>query len=145
MPVSSIGNGNVAKYRAIARRCNIENQVLFTGPQSQVESYYAASDIFLFPPLYEPSSNVCLEAMASGLPVITTRINGASEIISNSIDSFVINISSDTKTIAEKIIFLLDPVWRTNMSKAAALTASKYSFEDNFRPVKEIYKEIIRR
>src|SRR3989339_153609 len=126
-----VGSGNAAKYRTIARKYNIENNILFVGLQSQIEHYYAASDIFLFLPLYEPSSNVCLEAMASGLPVITTRINGASEIMSDSIDSFVIPRPSDTGLIAEKIAFLLDPVWRKNMSRAAVLTASKYSFENN--------------
>ncbi|MBI5779442.1 MAG: glycosyltransferase family 4 protein [Planctomycetes bacterium] len=140
-----VGDGNAARYRAVAKKYNIEGQVLFAGSQSQIERYYAASDIFLFPPLYEPSSNVCLEAMASGLPVITTRINGVSEIISNATDSFIIETSSDTKTIAEKIIFLLDQARRKSISKAAALTASKYSFEDNFKPVKELYKEIIKK
>ena len=138
-----VGNGNIGKYQSLAKRHDIGNQVLFTGAQTQIERYYAAGDIFLFPTLYEPFGTVCLEAMASGLPVITTRIAGASEVIANSIDSFVINAPSDTKAIAEKIVCLLDPVWRGNMSQAAALTASKYSFEDNFRQVKEVYKEVV--
>lgn len=138
-----VGSGNIGKYQSLAKKHNIGKQVLFTGAQTQIERYYAASDIFLFPTLYEPFGTVCLEAMASGLPVITTRIAGASEVIANSIDSFVIEAPSDTKTIAEKIVYLLDPVWCGNMSKAAALTATKYSFEENFRQVKEVYKEVV--
>jgi len=134
-----VGSGHIGKYQALAKRHNVENQVLFAGAQSQIERYYAAGDMFLFPTLYEPFGTVCLEAMASGLPVITTRIAGASEVIANSIDSFVVDAPSDTRTIAEKIVCLLDPVWRGNMSQAAVLTASKYSFEDNFRQVKEVY------
>ncbi|MFH0888252.1 MAG: glycosyltransferase family 4 protein [Planctomycetota bacterium] len=136
-----IGKGNVNKYQALAKRHGIGNQVLFPGAQSQIERYYAASDILLFPTLYEPFGNVCLEAMASGLPVITTRIAGASEIINNAIDSFIIDEPSDTKAIAEKIIFLLDKVWRENMGKVASLCASKYSMENNFKAVKEVYNQ----
>jgi UDP-glucose:(heptosyl)LPS alpha-1,3-glucosyltransferase len=137
-----VGKGNVNKYQAIAGKYGIKNQVLFIGPQSRIERYYAASDIFLFPTLYEPFGTVCLEAMASGLPVITTQRAGASEIMSDSIDAFIIPEPLDSKIISEKIIFLSDKIWRENMGKAAALTASKYSFETNFRCVKEIYGEI---
>ncbi|MEW6026668.1 MAG: glycosyltransferase family 4 protein [Planctomycetota bacterium] len=138
-----VGSGNIARYQSLAARHNIEKQVIFAGAQAQIERYYASGDVFLFPTLYEPFGTVCLEAMASGLPVITTRIAGASEVIADSIDSFVVDRPSDIRTIAEKIVFLLDPVWRKNMSKAAALTASKYSFENNFRQVKETYREIM--
>lgn len=138
-----VGRGDPSPYRALARKCHIEPQVLFAGVQEQIERYYAAADIFLYPTLHDPFATVCLEAMASGLPVITTRVNGASEIISDAIDSFVIDASSDIRAIAEKIIFLLDPVWRGNMSRAAALTASRYSFEDNFRQIKEVYKKVV--
>jgi UDP-glucose:(heptosyl)LPS alpha-1,3-glucosyltransferase len=138
-----IGKGNINKYKSLARKYNIEHQILFMGAQTNIASYYYASDIFLFPTLYEPFGNVCLEAMASGLPVITTRIAGVSEIMSSSIDSFVVENPSDTFAIAEKIRFLLDKVWRENMGRAAYLCASKYSMQNNFKAVKEIYKEII--
>lgn len=49
------------------------------GQSAHLEDLYAAADVFLFPAVYEPSSNVVPEAMAAGLPVITTRSNGASE------------------------------------------------------------------
>lgn len=137
-----VGKGRAAKYRAIARSYKIDSQVLFAGAQAQIERYYAVGDIFLYPTLHDPFATVCLEAMASGLPVITTRANGASEIISDSIDSFVADNPPDSRAIAEKIVFLLDLVWRRNMARAAALTASKYSFDNNFRQVKGIYKEI---
>jgi len=138
-----VGNGSIPKYQSLAKKLGIENQVVFAGAQSNIEKYYAAADIFLFPTLFEPFGTVCLEAMASGLPVITTVIAGASEIITDAIDSFIIPKPSDTATIAEKILFLMDKVWRDNMGKAAALTASKYSFENNFRQVKEVYAEVL--
>lgn len=55
--------------------------VLFAGTMNKIENAYAAADLFVFPPIYEPSSNVVFEALASGLPVVTTIFNGASEIL----------------------------------------------------------------
>lgn len=55
--------------------------VTFLGPVRDVEAVYAAADLLVFPPIYEPASNVVFEARASGLPVVTSRWNGAWEIL----------------------------------------------------------------
>ncbi|QQY09183.1 MAG: glycosyltransferase family 4 protein [Candidatus Xiphinematobacter sp.] len=56
---------------------------IFAGPASCITPFYAAADVFLLPTVYDPSSNACLEALASGLPVITTPSNGFSELLGN--------------------------------------------------------------
>lgn len=55
--------------------------VLFGGTQSRLADAYAAADLLVFPPIYEPSANVVGEALAAGLPVITSAFNGAGEIL----------------------------------------------------------------
>lgn len=55
--------------------------VILAGPMPRVEDAYAAADLFTFLPIYEPGSNVVLEALAAGLPVLTSRHNGAAEWI----------------------------------------------------------------
>lgn len=157
-----VGKGNISKYTAFARRLGIADRVLFAGPQKQIEQYYAAGDIFLFPSLYDPFGTVCLEAMASGMPVIASRCCGAAEIMTDSLDSFVVDDPRDAGALAQKIGFLLTPSFgqpsgspakalatvgwdRTlaeNIGKLARLTASKYSFEENYRQVLQVYKEI---
>jgi UDP-glucose:(heptosyl)LPS alpha-1,3-glucosyltransferase len=69
--------------------------VRFAGPRKDVETAYAAADLFLFLPIYEPSSNVVCEALASGLPVITTACNGASELIEQRVNGSVIQRPDD--------------------------------------------------
>ncbi|MFH1228570.1 MAG: glycosyltransferase family 4 protein [Planctomycetota bacterium] len=137
-----IGRGNTSKYAGLAKKLGITDRVIFAGQQSKIEKFYAASDVFLFPTLYEPFGTVCLEAMASGLPVITSRRAGASEIMSHGMDSFIVDNPADSSAIAEKLICLMDEVWRNNMGKAAQLTASKYSFEKNYWQVIQIYEEV---
>ena len=64
--------------------------VMFPAAVRDLENYYAAADLFLFPPIYEPSANVVIEALAAGLPVITSANNGAGEIISENVTGNVV-------------------------------------------------------
>ena len=56
-------------------------RVQFLGPVADMRTLYAAADVFVAPTLYDPFSNACLEALAAGLPVLTTPANGFAEII----------------------------------------------------------------
>lgn len=55
--------------------------VIYAGPVTEVEAAYAAADLLAFLPVYEPAANVVSEALAAGLPVLTTVFNGAAERI----------------------------------------------------------------
>ena len=55
---------------------NAPQGVRFVGPKADLENAYAAADLFVFPPIYEPSANVVFEALAAGLPVVTSGCNG---------------------------------------------------------------------
>jgi UDP-glucose:(heptosyl)LPS alpha-1,3-glucosyltransferase len=59
-------------------------------PRSEMPDALAAADLLVLPTLYDPCSNACLEALAAGLPVITTRQNGAAELISEGINGSII-------------------------------------------------------
>ena len=69
------------RYRKRAQELGIAQQVTFTGPRRDVESFYCASDLFLFPTRYEPFGNVILEAMHYGNAVITTKQCGGGELL----------------------------------------------------------------
>lgn len=139
-----VGKGRINKYKYLAERKKIADKILFLGPQAQIEQYYAAADIFLFPTLFEPFGTVCLEAMASGLPVVTSQAAGASEILTNAIDAFVLENPREVEPMAQKIIFLSDPVWRENMGQVARLTALKYSFEQHWPKVLKVYDDVFK-
>lgn len=75
-------------------------RVIFTGPLADLEHAYAAADVFVFPAIYEPSANVVYEALAAGLPVITSRWNGACEIIEEDRTGTVLPRSDDVPALA---------------------------------------------
>jgi UDP-glucose:(heptosyl)LPS alpha-1,3-glucosyltransferase len=69
------------RYEALAGELGVAGACCFLGGRADVAACYAASDVYVLPTLYDPFANTTLEALASGLPVITTATNGAAELI----------------------------------------------------------------
>ncbi|MBI3755488.1 MAG: glycosyltransferase family 4 protein [Deltaproteobacteria bacterium] len=126
-----VGKGNIAKYKDMSVKCGVEADVKFIGPAKDINPYYCAADIFALPSIYEPFSNACLEAMASGLPVVTSRINGASEILTHGKDGMIINDPVNPEEIAERIKPLLDERARQTAGKEARRTVENYTIGKN--------------
>jgi ADP-heptose:LPS heptosyltransferase len=98
------GKDRVQDYQKRTRRLGVEKDTLFRGPTQRARELYAASDLFALPTYYDPFSNACLEAMATGIPVLTTPTNGVSELIKDQENGFLIQKPSDVMAIAKKII-----------------------------------------
>lgn len=86
-----IGGGDIPKYERIARHMGVANDVVFMGDQQDPVPYYHSSDVFVLPTLYDPCPLVVMEALACGLPVITTSYNGATELMTLPRDGVVLN------------------------------------------------------
>ncbi|MDZ4286441.1 MAG: glycosyltransferase family 4 protein [Prosthecobacter sp.] len=84
-------------------RGRLPANVIMAGPMAAVEDAYAAADLLTFLPIYEPSSNVVTEALASGLPVITSRFNGASELIDPGVSGAVLDEPEDIDALERTV------------------------------------------
>ncbi|MHB8536320.1 MAG: glycosyltransferase family 4 protein [Sulfuricaulis sp.] len=80
---------NSARFQARAASLGLARRVVFAGAQQDVKPYYGAAEALVLPTLYDPFPNVALEAMASGLPVITSLKSGAAELIEKGRNGFV--------------------------------------------------------
>lgn len=98
-----VGKGDSKRYKRLADHLSIKERIIFAGPLLETPSIYAASDVFLLATLYDPFSNACLEAIATGIPVLTTKMNGASEVIVEGKNGFLIEDPRNAREIAEKI------------------------------------------
>ncbi|MDP2826956.1 MAG: glycosyltransferase family 4 protein [Sulfuritalea sp.] len=67
--------------RKLAQTLGVDDRVLFLGAQSDVRPFYGAADVFALPTLYDPFPNAALEALACGLPLVTTTTCGAAELV----------------------------------------------------------------
>jgi UDP-glucose:(heptosyl)LPS alpha-1,3-glucosyltransferase len=93
---------HLTRFQSFADQLGLSDRVSFVGGVRDVRPFYAAADIFVLPTLYDPLPNACLEAMACGLPVITSTGSGAAELITNGVEGFVVD-ALDTPAIADAI------------------------------------------
>jgi UDP-glucose:(heptosyl)LPS alpha-1,3-glucosyltransferase len=117
------------RYERAARRLGLGGLVTFLGGASNVADLYAAADAFILPSLYDPFSNACLEAMAAGLPVITSRANGTSELIDDGQEGLVLDDPTDPGAIAKAILAVGDPAVRERMGGAARRRCEAHPFD----------------
>ncbi|HHT9106129.1 MAG TPA: glycosyltransferase family 4 protein [Candidatus Wujingus californicus] len=137
------GNGNVRFYQRLAKEKGVSDRIIFAGVSREIHEIYAAGDIFVFPSEYDAFGTACLEAMASGLPVIVSSASGASEIISHGKDGFVINHPINSVEIANFINILLEKEVREQMGNAARHTSEIYSIDANVKRILRIYQKVL--
>jgi UDP-glucose:(heptosyl)LPS alpha-1,3-glucosyltransferase len=105
--------------------------VQFLGEVADLAPVYAAADIFILPTIYDPFSNACLEALACGLPVITTRSNGFSEIIQDRVHGSIIEDAGNLIALRDAIRFWSDPSRRDTARSANIERASQFDITKN--------------
>lgn len=140
-----IGKGDSSPYQRLAADLGVSRQVLFLGPRRNLEAYYAAGDLFLLPTLYDPFSNACLEAMASGVPVVTSRSNGASELLEEGRGGEILEDPLDVSSIASSIKNFFDLDRRREAGHEARRVALEFSLADNVEKALGIYRELATR
>ncbi len=123
--------GNDAKLRYY-RQCFKQPTVLFLGAKENVESYYAAADLFVLPSTQEAFGNAVLEALAAGLPVVTVPEVGATDKIEGVLKEGMLVRRDDPVEMKQKILCMLDKErWRV-FSEAARRVSEKYSWDTYF-------------
>jgi glycosyltransferase involved in cell wall biosynthesis len=141
-----VGREDSARYRAMVRERKLDDRVYFLPPRSDVEFYYAAADVYVGPSLEDTFAQPPAEAMACGLPVIVSEANGASEIITDGVDGFILKDPTDSIALGAIIRRLFeDRELRRAMGETAAATTQQYTWERNGHELAAILEEILRR
>ncbi|HEX8203091.1 MAG TPA: glycosyltransferase family 4 protein, partial [Isosphaeraceae bacterium] len=139
------GGGKRAPFQALARRLGLEPTVHLIGFQDDVRPCYWASDLFVQPTYYDPCSLVVFEALACGLPVITTACNGAGELITPGREGFVISEPDALAPLADALDHLTNDVIRRAMSGHAARLAREQSFDNHVARMTRVFEEVAAR
>jgi UDP-glucose:(heptosyl)LPS alpha-1,3-glucosyltransferase len=106
------------RYRERARALGIAERVTLTGPVNDPRPYYGAADAFVLPSLYDPCPNAALEAMACGLPIITSSRSGAAEL-AHAADAGLVCVPGDPHALAAHMRTLSDARVRERMGAQA--------------------------
>jgi len=138
-----VGGQSPVAYEDLAAKLGVSERIVFHEAADDIERYYAAADIYLHPTFYDPMSLVVLEALASGLPVITTRYNGASEIMTEGLQGFTVSEPRNVGAIVSAVRTLLDAGRRRDMSAAARSLAEEFPLERNYEGIMEVYRRAI--
>jgi UDP-glucose:(heptosyl)LPS alpha-1,3-glucosyltransferase len=135
-----IGRGDEARYRALAERLGVGDRVRWLGLRRDVERWYAAADVLVLPARYEPFGNVHLEALASGLSVVTTSAAGGSEIVEEGKTGAVVPPDAPM-ALAQAVAKLraMDPVGR---AEAARRAAEPFTYARQAEEFERLYREI---
>ncbi len=127
--VAVAGREGGTPYPGLARKLGIDERVHFLGFQKAMPALMRSVDILAFPSRYEPCGLVLLEAMASGLPVITARSTGGADFITPDV-GIVLEDSEDVAGLAAAIQSVLaDDARYAAMSRHAAAAAKRHSWQ----------------
>jgi UDP-glucose:(heptosyl)LPS alpha-1,3-glucosyltransferase len=135
------GKGDWNRYLRFASE-QTRGKIIAIDPVDDVETLYAAADLFVLPSIYEPFGNANLEALASGLPIVTSRNTGAAEIVVPGKEGMVVEDPTNPKAIAEAIGYLMDPKVREPMGKFARLLAERFTQKRNAETMLRIYRTL---
>jgi UDP-glucose:(heptosyl)LPS alpha-1,3-glucosyltransferase len=130
-------------YLSLARHVGIFEEVIFAGSSHKPEKYYGASDLLVHPTFYDACSLTVLEALASGLPVITTTCNGASGLLSHREDGWIIHDPRDVEQLRTAMRYFFDERNRERASVWSREKAEAHSERVNFNRITAAFKEVI--
>jgi UDP-glucose:(heptosyl)LPS alpha-1,3-glucosyltransferase len=94
------------------------------------------------PTYYDACSLVVIEAMACGLPSITTKYNGVAGIISNGQNGYIIDHPPDPEELASKMRALLSSKHRHEMAEEAIKTSKSYTLEQNHHRMIDLFNQV---
>ena len=132
----------IAAAHEEAKSVGVDDRVLFLGPRYNLRSFLAASDMFVLPSAYEANALVVLEALASGLPVVTTRVGFAPEVVVDGENGFLVD--RDPREVGERLQQLAElphdelDEWR----RRARASVESYSWREIARRYLELAEEL---
>lgn len=137
-----VGRGQRWYYKRLARRIGVLDHTFFLGSVKEIERYYSASDIYVHPTFYDSCSLTVLEALASGLPVITSRFNGAADLILSNEGGRVLEDPADVEKLIASIAYFFDEERRDKARVATRQWIEKYSLADHIEEILRVYYEV---
>ena len=130
-----------SRWERLIEKLGLEDRVFLLGKVRGVEKVYSAGNFFVYPTLFDASSNAVLEAMACGVPVIASRYSGTGELVEEGVSGFIISSPENPSEVAEKMERALKARWK-EMGEAARKTVEKYPQEEVFEKYEKLLSSL---
>ena len=141
-----VGRDDRAPFLGQIERLHLDGRVLFLEPSSDIMQFYAAADLYAGPSLHDSFALPPIEAMACGLPVITSVTNGGSQIITEGLDGFVLSDPQDSVALSHLIARLYQQhELRHSVGEKAAFTVKSYTWQRNAEETFQFLLETLHR
>lgn len=140
-----VGDGpDRERLEQVAHDLGIARSTYFVGYQEDVAGYYRLFDAFLLPSVNEGTPVSAIEALASGTPVVATRVGGVPDVVTDGVDGFLVE-PGDTDAAADRLAELArDPELRARLGEAGGANArERYSVERLVDDVDRLYRELL--
>ena len=135
--VDVVGRADIASYAGEIAALGLTDRVRWHGPTGDAAAWYAASDVLTLPTQYEPFGLVIVEALATGLPVITTRLAGAADAVQPGVNGLLQDDPYDVDELAGLLQRASDDATRAQWTSTAASSVVRFSHENVFHQVVE--------
>jgi len=137
-----VGPGDRARFQALADRLKATDHVRFFGHRADTERFYQAADIFVLPTSYETFSIAAFEAAASALPLVTTAVHGAADLVGR--DAAGICIDRTVAALVDALVRLgTDATLRASLGAAARERSRAFTWTRSVQEVLAVYRSIV--
>jgi len=127
----------------LARELNISDEIRFVGKQEQMEDILAIADLFLLTSDYESFGLAALEAMAAGVPVVSTNAGGLTEININGETGYVANVGDVMTMSQQSLAILKDDKTLKGFKERAAAHAKKFDIHTIVPQYEKLYEQFL--
>ncbi len=123
--------GELERLKGLADGLGLSGSVHFLGPipHSELPRYYRASDVVVLPSLYESFGMALLEAMACGVPVVASRVDGPAHFVRHGVTGFLVPPGDERALATAMETLLVNPELRRDMARNAVRTVYQYRWE----------------
>jgi UDP-glucose:(heptosyl)LPS alpha-1,3-glucosyltransferase len=137
-----VGKGRIPSYQRLVAGLGLADRVKFWGPVREIAPYYQAATVLALPTLYDPCSNVVLEALACGTPVVTTAANGAAEFLTPRENGAIVPQPDDIAGLREALAEFLNRGEAPQTRQAATAAVTGLSWEATIAQTLEVLEEV---
>jgi UDP-glucose:(heptosyl)LPS alpha-1,3-glucosyltransferase len=137
-----VGQGDAQRFRSLALEHGVADRVTFFGSRGDTERFFQASDVFVFPTIYEAFPLAVLEAAASALPLVVTAVNGVEELVHDGGSAIVVEPTAGS--VARALVRLVhSPSLRAELGEAARLRAREFTWQRSVESVLSTYTRLL--